>query len=50
MLVMQKQNTTDAGASLLPLQPVVIPAESTLEGVGKGHWMESEQMPACANF
>jgi len=33
-----------------PLQPVERPAESALEGGGKGHWMESGQMPACANL
>jgi len=50
MLVVRKRNATDAGASLLPLQPVEGPAESALEGGRKGHWMESEQMPARANF
>jgi len=50
MLVVRKQNATDAGASLPPLQPVVRPAESALEGGEKGHCMESGQMPACANL
>jgi hypothetical protein len=50
MLVVRKQNATDAGASLPPLQPVERPADSALEGGGKGHGMESGQMPACANL
>jgi len=50
MLVVRKRNTIDAGASLPPLQPVERLVESALEGGGKGHWMESGQMPACANL
>jgi len=50
MLVVQNQNSTDTGASLPPQQPVETPADTLLEGGGKGHWMESRQMPACANL
>ena len=50
MLVVRKLNAADAGASLPPLQPVESPADRVLEGGGKGHWMESGQMPACADL
>jgi len=46
MLLLWKQNTTDTGASLLPLQLVKRPEETMLEGSGKGHWMEFGQLPA----
>ena len=38
----------DAGAPLSPLQPVERPAESTMEGCGKGDRLESGQMPTRA--
>jgi hypothetical protein len=50
MLVVQRRNTTDAGASLPPLQPVERPAESALEGGVEGYRMESGQMPTCADL
>jgi len=50
MLVVWKQNVTDVGASLPPLQPVERPADRALEGGGKGHRMECGQMPACGNL
>jgi len=34
---LRTQNTTDAGASLPPLQPVEGPADRALEGYGKDH-------------
>jgi len=48
MFVVRKQNATDARASLPPLQLVERPADHALDGGGKGHWMESGQMPASA--
>ena len=50
MLVVQKGSSTDAGASLPPLQPMERPADDTLEDSGKGHRLESAQMPTCADF
>jgi hypothetical protein len=50
MLVVRKQNATDAGACLPLLQPVERPADRALEGGRKGHGMESGQMTACANL
>jgi len=35
MLVVQRQSSTDAGASLPPLQPMERPAEDALEDSGK---------------
>jgi hypothetical protein len=37
MLVVRKQNATDAGASLPPLQLVEIPADRALESEGQGN-------------
>jgi hypothetical protein len=45
MLVVWRDSGPDAGAPLPPLQPVERPAESNLEGGGKGDWLESRQMP-----
>jgi hypothetical protein len=50
MLVVQTGISTAAGASLLPLYPMDRPAEDTLEDSGKGHRLESWQMPTCADF
>jgi len=50
MLVVQRRDTTDAGTSLPPQQPVERPAESALEGGGEGYRMESGQMLTCADF
>jgi hypothetical protein len=50
MLVVRKQNATDTGACLLPLQLVERPADRDLMGGGKGHGRECRQMPACANL
>jgi len=50
MVVVKMQHTTDAGASLLPLQTVERLVESTLEGSGKGHWIEREQIPAYGDI
>jgi hypothetical protein len=50
MLQVQKQNTTDAGASLPPWYPPGRPGESALDSGADGHWMESWQMVACANL
>jgi hypothetical protein len=44
------RSSTDAGASLPPLQPMERPAEDALEDGGKGHRLESEQMSTCADF
>ena len=50
MLVVQRRSSTDAGASLPPLQPMETPAEDALEDGGKDHRLESGQMPTCADF
>jgi hypothetical protein len=50
MLVVQRRSSTDTGAPLRPLHPMERPAESALEGGGKGHRMETVQMPTCADF
>jgi hypothetical protein len=50
MLVVQKKNAPDIGASLPPLQPVEQLAESILECGEKLHWMECRQKPTCANL
>jgi hypothetical protein len=50
MLVVQRRSSTDAGASLPPLQPMERPAEDVLEDGGKDHRLESGQMLTCADF
>jgi hypothetical protein len=50
LMVVQRRSITDAGASLPPLQPMERPADDAAEDVGKGHRLESEQMPTCADF
>jgi len=50
LLMMQRRDTTDAGASLPQMQPVERPAESTLDGGGEGCRMKSGQMPTCGDF
>jgi len=50
MRVVQRGSSTDAGASLPPLQPKERPAEDTVEDSGKGHRLESGEMPTCADF
>ena len=50
MLVVRRDSGLDARAPLPPLQPVERPAESTLEGGGKGDGVESGQMPTRAGL
>jgi hypothetical protein len=50
MLVVQTRSSSDAEASLPPLQPIERPADDTVEEGGKGHRQESGQMPTCAEF
>jgi len=50
MLVVQRDSGPDTRAPHPPLQPVERPAESTLEGGGKGDGLESGQMPTCAGL
>jgi len=50
VLVVWRDSGPDAGAPLPPLQPVERPAESTLEGGGKGDGLESGQMPTRAGL
>jgi len=53
MLVVRRRTqdgSPDAGASLLPLQPVERPAEDALERDGESNGMESGQMPTCASL
>jgi len=50
MLVVQWQSSTAAGASLPPLQLMERPAQDALEDGGKGHRLETGQMPTCADF
>jgi len=40
----------DVGIPLPPLQPVVRPAEDTMEHGGKGNWLESGQMQTHADL
>jgi len=40
----------DAGTPLPPLQPVERPAKDTMEGGGKGDWLESGQMQTRADL
>jgi hypothetical protein len=49
MLVVERGSSTDAGASLLPLQPMERPADDTLDDSGKGHRLEGGQMMTCAD-
>jgi hypothetical protein len=49
MLVVQRGSSTDAGASLPPLQPMERPADDALENIAKGHRRESGQMPTWAD-
>jgi hypothetical protein len=53
MLVVRRRRQDggpDAGTPLPPLQPVERPAESTMEGGGKGDGLESGQMPTRADL
>jgi len=50
MLVVQRRSSTDTGAPLPPLHLMERLVESALEGGGKGHRMETGQMPTCADF
>jgi len=50
MLLVRRKGGPDAGAPLPPLQPVEIPAESTLDSGGEGKGMESGQMPTRASL
>jgi len=50
MRVVQMDSSTDAGASPPPLQPMERSAQDTMEDSGKGHRLESGQMPTCADF
>ena len=47
-MVVPRDSGPDAGATVPPLQPVERPAESSLEGGGKGDGLESRQMPTRA--
>jgi len=53
MLVVRRRRQDggpDAGTPLPPLQPVERPAESTMEGGGKGDGLESGQMQTRADL
>ena len=47
---MKRRSITDAGAFLPPLQPMERQADDAPEDAGKGHRLESGQMPTCADF
>jgi len=47
----QRQDSSpDAETPLPPLQQVERPAESPMEGGGKGDGLQSRQMPTCADL
>ena len=49
MLVVQRGSSRVAAASLPPLQPMERPADDTLTESGKGHRLDSGQMPTFAD-
>jgi len=50
VLVVRRDDNTDAGAPLSPLQPVERPSENALESGGEGDGLESGQMPTRAGL